>query len=390
MKIGVAGPISLSMLKEVADIPHNRDGYAYPLAATLVLELVQRGHEIVVFTLDPGATSFESFRGERVLVCAGPYRPRHRARDMFKAEREVLRTFMETNPCDVIHAQWTYEFALAALSTSRMHTLVTVRDWAPTVLRFSPDPYRAVRMMMQARTLRSARYLTANSEYLADRVRKYARGDVFTVPNGIDDRLFDTPVRLNRNPPSLLAVNNGFGSRKNTKTLLRALPLVRGRVPGARLTMVGDDYEPKGPANRWANSEGLTEGIVFMGTRSASEIRRLMLASDLFVHPAREESFGTVLIEAMAARLPVVGGRKSGAVPWVLGHGTAGALVDIDDPLAIADEVVQLLTDQDEWARISKAGWSHASREFSSRKSADRYEQIYDRIANSSCNSIHD
>ena len=84
--------------------------------------------------------------------------------------------------------------------------------------------------------------------------------------------------------------------------------------------------------NLWAQKKGLSDGVNFVGPVDPDELIDIYEQVDLMVHPSMEESFGMVLVEAMARKIPVIGGEKSGAVPWVLDNGKAGVLTDIRSP----------------------------------------------------------
>lgn len=103
--------------------------------------------------------------------------------------------------------------------------------------------------------------------------------------------------------------------------------------------------------------------------------------SHILMHPALEESFGVVLIEAMSFGVPVVG-INSGAVPWV---------VDVDDRLLVdvtkSDKVAQkrldLLTGADCYRKISAQTYTNVLNRFSSKPVFDAYLIYYDEIIRS-------
>jgi L-malate glycosyltransferase len=258
---------------------------------------------------------------------------------------------------------------------------VTVHDWAPRILRYQPTPYRAVRLLMNLVALAGATAMTGPSPYIAERVHRLTGRLVKVVPNGIADEVFrprNEPPSLRR--PEVIAVNNGYSGFKNIGSLLRAFALVRAEIPGSRLRLVGTDHEPAGAAQQWAAEHELLDEVIFHGPVTQDELYPLLRAADLFVHPSREESFGLVLAEAMSQGLPVLGGLRSGAVPWVLGAGEAGSLVDVESPSDIAAGILVLLRDEEEWWRLSRAGYRRASEFFRTSKVLDRYVDAYERV----------
>lgn len=361
MKVAVVGPADLGPLRAEVDAGDALPGgMGAGVVTSLVRALLEAGHTVTLVTLDRDVADRVEAAGERLRVLVGPYRPAHRARDAFAVERRAVAALVADADADVVHAHWTYEFALGALAARRAPTLVTAHDWAPVVLRHDTNPYRAVRLGMAVAALRAAPAVTAVSPYLARLVAKWARGEVAVVPNGMDDAIAPAPHAPPAGEPLVVAVNHGVDRRKNTSTLLAAFALIRRRLPGARLHLAGAGHEPGGPAEAWARRRGLTAGVTFAGPLDRPDVLALIRRADLFAHPSREESFGLVLLEAMAAGVPVVAGARSGAVPWVLDGGRAGALADISSPVRLADAVVDVLADPAAHQRLARAGLERA------------------------------
>ena len=138
MKIGVAGPIAVELLSHHLSVQEAMPRtYRYAPMAFWVEELLARGHSVVVFGLAQDLEAPRTLEGTRLRVHLGRYRSHGRARDFFASERSDLLNAMANDPCDVIHAHWTYEFALAALA-SNQPTLVTAHDAPFSVLRLAP------------------------------------------------------------------------------------------------------------------------------------------------------------------------------------------------------------------------------------------------------------
>jgi glycosyltransferase involved in cell wall biosynthesis len=382
VRIGICGPMTLSLLQpEVQIDPELGDGYSFPFVSHLVLELLARGHEVAAFTLTDSTTTTREFRGPRLVVHIGPYRPRarDRARDFFRSERRALHTSISAEAPQVVHSHWSYEFALGAMS-SGLPTLVTAHDWPPAVFRAGPDRYRAMRLAMGMYTLQRARHLTAPSPYVARRVSRWTRRVVQVVPNGVPVGPPRTAERLDPSSPLFGAVNSGWGRLKNVSTLLEAFAEFRCDVPRAGLALAGHGYEIGGPAWQWADSKGLLQNVAFHGPLSPDGVRDFMARLDAFVHPSLEESFGVVLIEALSLGIPIIAGSRSGAVPWVLDHGRMGMLVDVTSSRGIARGLQSLLDDPDRYARLVRLAPAYVRDHFSIEHVAGQFEQEYEKI----------
>lgn len=352
----------------------------------LVRDLTDRGERVGVVTLDQATTAPVVVYGEALDFMCGPYRARHRMRDLMRVERRAVRDGLLCLEPDLVHAHWCYEYALGALATG-LPTLVTVRDWAPTIVRLMPArarPYWTGRAVMFFITLARARYLTVNSPYLAVIVRRFSRAAIEIVPNGLPDAGFvrersEHPSSVDR-PPLIVSVNNGFGPLKNVRRLLEAFQALRQKGLDCRLSLVGDDYEPGGTCEAWARQRRLATGVAFLGRLPRERVLDMMARATVLAHPSREESFGMTLIEAMSQRLAVVGGQRSGAVPWVLGGGKAGLLVDIEDPRALAGAIEAVVTQSLLRERLANDGYDHAWQNFRQSRVTDLFSAVYERL----------
>lgn len=379
MHIGLAGPVDLRLLQSRLNDPVKGSGYAFPFTSKLASELLDRGHQVSVFALDPGATEPYELFGTSLQVLVHPMRSRARDRalDFFANERHALADSMSRMKPDVVHAHWTYEFALAA-QASRLPCLVTIHDWAPTVLRLHRDPYRAVRFLMQVSCLTRARHLTAVSPYVAAPVKRWFRRTAEVVPNGLESSWY-VKVRQEHQADmiSFGALNAGIDPLKNVHCLLRAFHQTHRMMPGSvHLRLAGGGTESGGELHEWAVAEGMHQGVEFVGRLAPADVADFMDSLDVFVHPSLEESFGMVLLEAMGRRVPVIAGQRSGAVPWLLDHGRAGLLVDVRDGRAIAAGMARLAVNKQLRAQLASRGLERA-RDFELQKVAQGYERCY-------------
>jgi L-malate glycosyltransferase len=378
--VGVAGPITLAPFRRHLEgapsrLPSGLGGLPVTL---LVEELLRRGHRVTISTLSRDVSEDVRFEGRQLRVFVGPYRRGGRARDAFRVERRSVTAGLRWGAPDVVHAHWAYEFALGALAAQRP-TVVTLHDWAPTIIRYHRDAYRAVRCGMQAVTLARGRSLTAVSPYIASAAARWRRR-ARVIPNGLADEYF-VPPDHHRVPdlrtPTFISVNTGFGERKNAPALLRAFALVRQRRSQARLRLIGSGYGTDELAHRWALANGLGEGVVFLGQQSYAGVLRELRRAEVLVHPSLEESFGMTLIEAAAQGTPVIAGRVSGAVPWVLAEGAGGVLTDVHEPEEIANAMLAMVDDHDRWQHWSRVGHHNAATRFRMSVVTDQYWSAY-------------
>ena len=91
-------------------------------------------------------------------------------------------------------------------------------------------------------------------------------------------------------------------------------------------------------------ADGVADGIDFVGHVGRPALASLVASAWCLVHPSLEESFGNTLVEGMLLGTPVIGGRASGAVPWVLDHGRAGTLVDVMSEAEVGEALIRHLS----------------------------------------------
>jgi glycosyltransferase involved in cell wall biosynthesis len=176
---------------------------------------------------------------------------------------------------------------------------------------------------------------------------------------------------------SLLNVSDA-GRRKNIPALIEAFALLRREYHHATLDLVGPGLAESDDIAQRARATGQADGVHFRGVLDRAAVAAALAAATVFVHPSREESFGLSVAEAMAAGVPVVAGRTSGAVPWVLG-GT-GLLVDVESPKEIAEAIRTLLDDSNLAEDLAARARRRARETFSPEIVAGSYLEIYEDV----------
>lgn len=185
-------------------------------------------------------------------------------------------------------------------------------------------------------------------------------GDAVLIPNGVFVRRFadTTPLaEWPRDGRTLMFLGRIDESRKGLPVLMSALPLILEQVPDVRLLIAGpgdiDDATRELPPE-------VREQVTFLGMVSDAQKVQALHSADVYVAPnTGGESFGIVLLEAMASRTAVLASDLP-AFERVLDSGRAGVLFRTEDAQDLADRAVTLLTDPDYRARIAAAGRGRA------------------------------
>jgi len=187
-------------------------------------------------------------------------------------------------------------------------------------------------------------------------------------------------------PRTILSVGRLNELYKGHDTVIRALPLIQVKCPGARYVIVGGgrlrDY-----LGQVARSVGVERDVAFAGEVSDAELERLYRSADVVVQLSREsvsgggaEGFGIVCLEAGAFGKPIVAGHSGGLVDAVA-DGETGLLVDPLDLAAVAEAIVAVLRDPDLARRLGDAGRRRVLARFTWDAMAMRARQLFAEVA---------
>lgn len=360
LRIGIGAPYDLS-----------RDGGVNTHIRAQARALRHAGHHVVVFgaSSSPLENGEVSLGGCVSLVVGGTQTgfgadPRLRGRiiELFRAQ-----------PFDVLHVH---------------EPLMPLVPWL--ALRHSPAPivatfhvhrehghswYPRLRWLL-APLVRRISVRLAVSEAARRTVARDFPGRYAIVPNGIDCARFEQPrerpPEMRGSGPFVLSVGR-LEPRKGVGALIAAMRLVRERIPAARLVVVGD-----GPDRNALDSGARQAGVdvSFAGRVSDDALPAYYRAADVVCSvPVGGESFGIVLLEAMAAGRPIVATRIEGYTELLAGA-NAGPLVAIGNPVELAGAIADLLADPERRRTLAGRGAAFAA-QYDWRTIAKRLEAIY-------------
>lgn len=305
------------------------------------------GHTISVLAPDPGPRSLSLARRFAFNV-----RARGRARRL-----------AESNGADadaLVGFDWDGVF----VGRTGARRIVSIKGELAEEARFERGMARVrltAESFLEKANARNADRVVATSEHSRMRIREdygVPIERIAVVPEPIDlarwDRALtdaDAPAReAGSSPLSILCVAHLY-PRKDVATLLEALARM---PPRAALRVAGTGPERENLDDR-ARALGLSGRVEFLGhvsfARLAAEYRR----ADIFCLPSRQEGFGIVFLEAMAAGLPIVAARAT-AVPELVADGVCGDLVAPGDPDALAAALGRLVSDEVRRRALGEAG----------------------------------
>lgn len=387
MKIGITGSVTVSsfskFLKEdeeyLSKLTFGRAGTA---VNNLIEGLLERGHKISVYTLDLYITAPVVLENGNFKLFIGPYRKQgwRRMLNFFQNESACIKSFIEKDKPDIVNAHWSYEYADGAIRSGYPH-LITFRDSAWEILKFNKDLYRFVKLFLDYWVKSRGKNFSANSKYLQEKLSG-VKAPIAVIANPISKSYIkETAKNHPKEKIKIVSILTGWGKRKNPIPALKAFRQVREEL-GTRVEyyIYGPDYGPDEAAYQWAIKNKLAEGVWFLGQHTHSDIMKVLDQYDILLHPALEESFGNTLLEGMAMGLPVVAGKNSGAVPWVLNHGKNGVLVDVNSVKEIKEALLSLIKEEALYENMSHKGLLYVKENFSSEVIAEKYEKLYYQI----------
>jgi phosphatidylinositol alpha-1,6-mannosyltransferase len=208
--------------------------------------------------------------------------------------------------------------------------------------------------------------------------------DVDAFHPGVDGRGVRERYGLSDRP--VIVCVSRLVPRKGQDMLIRALPAVRRRVPGAALLLVsGGPYRKR--LERLARDQGVGSDVVFTGSVPWAELPAHYAAGDVYAMPCRTraagldvEGLGIVYLEASASGLPIVGGDSGGAPDAVL-EGETGYVVGRRDVNALSGRLADLLSDPAKARAMGAAGRAWVEREWRWETQAARMARLLGRPA---------
>lgn len=361
MKIGIVNPYSWDVPGGVGF--HIRD---------LALTFRSRGHDVRVLTPSSSRDlpDWISSAGQSVSV---PFNGSVANISVSPAALRRTRRWLADNAFDVVHV---HEPVVPSVSMA-----AAMLSSAPLVGTFHAALGRSVSRAIASAPMRL--YMErigvriAVSEEARRTLIEHHGGDAVIIPNGVETASFrrastDSRWMATDSRPVIVFLGRLDEPRKGLSVFAGAIEGVLDKIPGARFLIAGrgDAPEIRRQVARFGDS------VSFLGGISDEEKASLLAGASLYVAPQTGgESFGIVLVEAMAARTAVVASDIP-AFRAVLEDGRAGVLFETGSSAALVDQLLGLLADKARLEGLSEAG-QRASLQYDWEVVADKVFEVY-------------
>jgi len=323
-----------------------RTRYRLPLSRSLAQKFEALGGELDVRVLASALPG--SAPGDRTFTLVPPFRVRRLDGLAFwlALPSRTARLLREFRP-DAVVCQTAYDAAAALLARriARVPARIVVEvhgDWRTSTRLYGASARRLVGKLgdsVAAAALRRADAVRTVSPFTAGLVRELGLEPAADFPAFMDIEPFVGPAVPLPSEPAALFVGV-LEAYKNVDGLARAWRLAAPRVPNASLRLIG-----KGTRADVAEALVREHGARWDRELPSGAVAAALDDAWVLVLPSRSEGMGRVLVEAFCRGRGIVGTR-AGSIPDLVADGVSGVLVEPDDPAALADALVRVLSDR--------------------------------------------
>lgn len=377
MKIGLVCPYNLF-----------RGGGVQECVFAAQAEFIRRGHSAKIITPLPRGVEIEPPEGVIFMGNATQVKSFHTTSQLsLSVSLEAVDEMLAKEQFDVLHFHepWVPMVSLQILSRSRCANVATFHAKLPETMMT-----RTIERVITPYTKSIMRYLhglSAVSDSAADYVRTLTEKPIAIIPNGVDLAMYQKTGNRKQNKKqtaddgrqkTILYIGR-LEKRKGLAFLLKAYQQLAQKHPEVELLIAGEGVD-RAKLEKTVYDYDIPR-VRFCGYVSPADKVRLLHTSDLFCSPARYgESFGIVLLEAMACGLVTVAGDNSGYA-GVLKERGALSLVNPKDTNEFARRLELLLYDE-EIRKLWRSWAVEYVKQFSYEAVVDQYEELYRQAIN--------
>lgn len=352
-----------------------RHGAVQKLVMVLDGELTRRGHDVRIIT--PRPRNYKGKVPKRMIFVGQSAKwvtPLKTINEVgISLEGDGMDEMFEEEKFDLLHVHEPEIPVLGAQIAARANCPIIATFHATMPDTTMSKLIELLRIPYARSIFKKIAYMTAVSDTAARFVREWSEIPVEIVPNYVDIKNFSPPKDTKRDPSMILYIGR-LEKRKGVMSLLKAFDLLAARNPEVKLVVAGDGAERR-RLETYVDDNNIPR-VTFLGAVDDPTRLILLHQASLFCSPALYgESFGIVLLEAMAAQVPIVAGDNAGYACVMKDRGLLSLVNTLDTP-EFARRLEILLSDKglrDLWLK-----WANQEiKQYDFVKVIDQYEEIY-------------
>lgn len=349
-------------------------GGAEMLVVNLSKEYVAKGHRSTIVTLADAESVGNSAEmeaelrqriqhegGEVVSLNLGT------ARSLSKGLWRMRRLVRSLKP-DVIHAHTARALLMLYPTTGGAPVILTHHN---SQLSFPPQMFKLFDRIIKT-------YVAISKEAEAI-LKRHVRRPVIYIPNAASGSFTAKAPRTTPGPKRHILSVGTISAQKNYDLVIDTAVVLKSCLSPAEMPkflVAGNGVDLESMRTRTCR-EGVADYVSFLGERS--DIADLMRDSDLYLNTSRYEGMPVALLEAMASGLPIIATRVAGNTELV-GHEENGLLCPADEPRAIAESILRILSDSALYGACSRGAVAKAGL-FSMATAANNHVALFERLA---------
>ncbi|WP_152654595.1 N-acetyl-alpha-D-glucosaminyl L-malate synthase BshA [Oceanobacillus sp. CFH 90083] len=354
------------------------------IATELGKKLAEKGHEIHFIT------SSMPFRLEKVFVNVYYHQVEMSHYPVFQyppydlALAAKMAEVIDREKLDILHVHYAMPHAICGILARDMAkhpvkivttlhgtdiTILGIDNTLKPVIRHGIERSDAVTAVSESLRRQTVEMVDIKKEI--DVIYNFINEKEYYPQKGIELR---HQFRINPADKIMIHVSN-FRKVKRVQDIIDTFKIVNEQLP-SKLLLIGDGPEYSNMVQH-VNELGLKAEVRFLGKQN--NVSDILAMADLMLLLSEKESFGLVLLEAMACGVPGIG-TNVGGIPEVVTHQKTGFIVELGDVKQAAAYAIELLSDSDKQQQFSEAVTEHVRTYFASEKIVNQYEALYDRV----------
>jgi L-malate glycosyltransferase len=285
--------------------------------------------------------------------------------------RFIRKEILSSKKIDIIHAHLSYP-------AGTLGTIIQNREKIPCVLTehtWIKKYFRStIHKLCVLYTLKHCSCVVVVSHALGDDINRYCNRQVHVIPNVIDMNKFSVPDPVRMDNKLNIGILGGMGNyRKGVDILIKAVSLLKDMDMTVH---IGGDGKYLSTFRDMAKELDVAGKCIFYGEIKPENIQDFYSRLDFYVLPSRDETFGVVVVEAMACGLPVIATRCGG--PEEIITKETGILIEKENPLELEQAIRSLAGNLDSYNR--KAIRNYVLEKFSNDRFTESLSEVYQEL----------